>query len=209
MSGTADPRTTLAELHHQATGEVLDLVEGLYSNIEDGLFEMADRCEEPRKRERCFNLMRELRFRRGYLVKNFTKTMSSLNAYWFVDDVWEPDHSDLGEAFAARLQAVTGKSDAHFTGLLRLISERACHASSCDSKAPDQLPIGPTAISNSFVQSCRSLRMDPESIELILTLFGRFVLDRLGQVYARCNDRLRDAGFCTLTELEVVSASPA
>lgn len=207
MGATLDPRSTLSDLHHQATGEVLGLVEGLYSNIEDGLFELADRATEQQRRERCFNLMRELRYRRGFLVKQFTKTMYSLRDYWFTNEVWEPDTSDLGEPFNEHLNRVNSKSIAHFTGLLRLVSERAHHASphlACDLSV---LPIGPRAISNSFVQSCRLLRMDAESIELVLSLFSRFVLERLGHVYARSNDRLRDAGFCTLDELELAESA--
>lgn len=210
MGATLDPRSTLSDLHHQATGEVLGLVEGLYSNIEDGLFELADRATEQQRRERCFNLMRELRYRRGFLVKHFTKTMYSLRGYWFTDEIWNPDMSDLGGEFNQHLTQVTAKSTAHFTGLLRLISERAQHASPRHGIEPAGLPIGPQAISNSFVQSCRLLRMDAESIELVLSLFSRFVLERLGHVYARSNDRLRDAGFCTLDELELAqSASTA
>ncbi len=43
-------------------------------------------------------------------------------------------------------------------------------------KALNELPIGPWAISQAFVQSCRSLCMDPESIDMVLHLFSRFVL---------------------------------
>jgi len=207
MGATSDPRSTLSDLHHQATGEILGLVDGLYSNIEDGLFELADRAEQQQRRERCFNLMRELRYRRGFLVKHFTKTMFSLRGYWFTDEVWEPDLSDLGIDFNRQLNRLTAKSDAHFTGLLRVICERASHASQGRQIHRAGLPIGPKAISNSFVQSCRLLRMDPESIELVLSLFSRFVLDRLGHVYANTNDRLQAAGYCTNDELELANSA--
>ena len=197
MAVASDPRVTLSELHRQTTTDVLRLVEGLYSNIEDGLFELADRGGGHQRRERCFNLMRELRFRRSYLQQNFTKTLHSLRGYWFIDELWEPDFSDLGPEFDKRLELLTAKSAAHFTGLLTLVAERARDAGACQAKAPPQLPLAPLAISQSFVQSCRTLRMDSESIELVLALFARFVLDRLGQVYAGCNEHLRTAGYRT------------
>ncbi len=202
-----DSRSTLVELHRYTIHEVLGLVEGLYSNIDDGLFELADRDPEGLQRERCFNLMREMRFRRSALVSNFTRSMQSLDRFWFVDDSWEPVCLTQGGELAKRLATLTSKSDSHFAGLLRLITERACHATNVDSKAPHDLPIGPSAISQSFVLSCRSLCMDEESIDLVLHLFSRFVLDRLGQVYANCNVLLRDAGYLTLGELEMAASA--
>ena len=209
MASTPDPRATLAELHRYTIGEVLGLVEGLYLNIEDGLFELADRDSEVARQERCFNLMRELRFRRACLTRNFTGSLQSLTRYWFVDESWAVEPKAFGDELAVRMLEVTNKSDQHFTGLLRLITERACHATNLDSKALNELPIGPWAISQAFVQSCRSLCMDTESIEMVLRLFSRFVLERLGQIYANCNIRLRDAGFLTLDELHVVGKASA
>lgn len=202
-----DPRATLAELHRYTIHELLGLVEGLYSNIDDGLFELADRDPEGQRRERCFNLMREMRFRRSALVRNFTTSMQSLTRFWFVEETWEPVNLAQGPELASRVAELTGKSDAHFSGLLRLITERACHATNVDSKAIKELPIGPWAISQSFIVSCRSLCMDEESIDLVLHLFSRFVLDRLGQVYANCNIMLRDAGYLTLGELEMAASA--
>ena len=49
--------------------------------------------------------------------------------------------------------------------------------------------------------------MDDESIDLVLHLFSRFVLDRLGQVYARANTMLRDASYLTLGELEMAASA--
>ena len=36
-----DPEAVLNALHHNVTGELLRLIDGFYSNIEDGLFELA------------------------------------------------------------------------------------------------------------------------------------------------------------------------
>ena len=203
----SDSRATLVELHRFTIHELLILVEGLYSNIDDGLFELADRDPEGVRRERCFNLMREMRFRRTSLVSNFTGSMQSLSRFWFVDETWEPIVLTQNDDLADQIKSLTGKADAHFSGLLRMITERACHATSVDSKALQELPIGPSAISQCFVLSCRSLRMDDESIDLVLHLFSRFVLDRLGQVYARANTMLRDASYLTLGELEMAASA--
>ena len=202
-----DSRATLVELHRYTIHEVLILVEGLYSNIDDGLFELADRDPEGVRRERCFNLMREMRFRRNSLVRNFTVSMQSLSRFWFVDESWEPIVLTKSDDLTDQITSLTGKADSHFSGLLRMITERACHATNVDSKALQELPIGPSAISQSFVLSCRSLRMDDESIDLVLHLFSRFVLDRLGQVYARANSMLRDASYLTLGELEMAASA--
>ncbi len=202
MALTPDPQATLAELHRYAISEVLGLVEGLYENIEDGLFELADRGSGSQRQERCFNLMRELRFRRTCLVRNFTGSMQSLEGYWFVDESWSVKPSAFGDELGVRMLDITNKSDQHFSGLLRLIAERSSHATNLGSKRLNELPIGPWAISQAFVQSCRSLSMDPESIDLVFNLFSRFVLERSGHLYATCNTLLRDSGYLTLDELD-------
>jgi hypothetical protein len=41
MGHMGDPRNVITSMHHKVTGELLHLMDGLYSNIEDGLFELA------------------------------------------------------------------------------------------------------------------------------------------------------------------------
>jgi len=212
-----ESQATLIELHLYAIHQILGLVEGIYSNIDHGLLEFADRDPEGFRQEHCSRLIQSMRLGRQTLIRSFSDSMQSLARYWFVDDSWEPvilshQGQNLGMTSSAyafnrpgQLAYLTSKSNAHFSGLLRLITERANHATDIQSKSANQLPIGPAAISQSFVLSCRSLRLEDQSIVLILHLFSRFVLDRMGQTYAQCNNQLRDAGYLTIGELEMTA----
>ena len=57
--------------------------------------------------------------------------------------------------------------------------------------------------------SCRSVQFDKYSIATVQSLFGRFVLDRLGGVYGRINTELEEAGYYTMAELDQLSVSSA
>lgn len=195
-----------AAIHHQVTGELLRLLDGFYSNIEDGLFELAYRTGEDAQRRRCFDLMRELRFRRGGLVKNFARAMDRYRELWIDEANADPDAS-VGDDLQALVLKMAEKTTAHFSGVLHTIAERAEIAGARPFDGPADLPISPRRIAQAFVHSCRSLRLDQGSIEIVQQLFSRFVLDSLGNVYGACNVRLQDEGYLTTEELGFASSA--
>ncbi|MEM7217557.1 MAG: DUF1631 family protein [Pseudomonadota bacterium] len=204
--GVQNSRDLLAAVHGQAIEDLLELVSGFYSNIEDGLFELAHRSGESAQQERAFNLMRELRFRRTVLINNFTGALASCDKYWWSENGWQLDESELEPSVSASIAVLCDKANNHFGPVLRLIRERRDGALSLDSPG-ELLPISPRAICIGFVQSCRALKMDQPSLDLVLNLFGRFVLDRLGGLYARCNETLKRSGWVSRAEFEAEAAA--
>ena len=200
-----DPQSMIYAMHREVTGQILNLLDGLYSNVEDGLFELAYRSADDGQRRRCFDLMRELRFRRGGLVKGFARIMDKTREQWFdtfTDESVQQEHS-MDEV----IMRLAEKSQSHFGGVLQSISERTAVATGRDFAPYDEVPISPRRVSHAFVRSCRSLKLDDASIEIVLELFGRFVLDGLGNIYGDCNLKLQAAGF--LTADEILQASGA
>lgn len=185
-------RELIIASHRQATGEILHLLDGFYSNIEDGLFELAYRSASDEQRRRCFDLMRELRFRRAGLVKHFARAMDRCSDAWFEAEA--PTGGAFEHALDAMVTRMAEKTAAHFRGLLACIAERVEVAGARTFSGAD-LPIAPRSIALAFVQSCRSLSLDAESIEIVQQLFSRFVLDSLGSVYGGFNQRLEAAGY--------------
>jgi len=205
MGHMGDPRNVITSMHHKVTGELLHLMDGLYSNIEDGLFELAYRHEgNEAQQRRSFDLMREMRFRRSNLIQAFAKRMQRGLEYWF-GDKFEYD-TEYDVEFDAMARNMSEKCSAHFNILLRNVVERTAYAT---NRKPENvsIPISPYQVSYNFLASCRSLDFDRHSIELVQDLFARFVLDRLGPVYGDCNRRLGDAGFYTREEREVASSA--
>ena len=203
MDQGVDPRNVFSALHQQVTAELLHLMDGLYSNIEDGLFELAFRDGDASNQRRCFDLMREMRYRRTNLIQTFAKRMQRGAPDWF----YAPPNDQRGDdEYTALADAMGEKCGTHFQGLLQSIAQRASHAIGQDL-ATRELPIGPSRIAHCFLLSCRSLRFDQAAIETVQELFERFVLDRLGAIYGRCNHRLERAGYHTAREANLASSA--
>jgi len=100
MDPMYDPRNVLTAMHQKVTGELLHLMDGFYSNIEDGLFELAFRNDDEHKQRHCFDLMREMRYRRTNLIQTFARRMQKSVEGWFVDMPAPKDHSDELAAMA-------------------------------------------------------------------------------------------------------------
>jgi len=204
MDPKTDPRNIFSAMHHRVTGELLHLMDGFYSNIEEGLFELAFRNEDVDQQRRCFDLMRELRYRRSNLIQTFAKRMQKGMDGWFNDTV--ENDQDEGAEFEQLATQMAEKCSAHFGILLQNIAERAAYGTGRDVDG-FSLPISPFQIAYSFIISCRSLEFDSHAIEIVQELFRRFVLDRLGAVYAECNQRLEEAGYFTVSELDFASSA--
>ncbi len=180
-------RAHLEMLHRQVTTEVTRLMEGFYSNLEDGLFELAYRDSDTTYQEYCFNLMRELRFRRPALMDTFTRRMNDGLVAWFVDERQEPESRELSQI---ALQ-MSMKCSNHFSGLLSNIIRRSAGVTDHPIHLAN-LPIGPYQVARHFVESCHSIEFDTHSIGVVQELFTRFVLDRLGTAYGKFNQMLPD-----------------
>lgn len=201
-----DPESVLNALHHNVTGELLRLIDGFYSNIEDGLFELAYRTQDEGQRRRCFDLMRELRFRRTGLVKAFARNLDRYRALWFEENEALDAEVHTGHELDQLIMRMAEKSSSHFSGVLHCIAERAEMATGRLFESGHDIPISPHRIARAFVVSCRSLKFDHASIEIVQDLFSRFVLDSLGSIYGHCNLRLHDEGYSTADELGLASA---
>ncbi|MCZ6620045.1 MAG: DUF1631 family protein [Gammaproteobacteria bacterium] len=202
MDQKPDPRKILAVMHQRVIGDLLNLIDGFYSNIEEALFELAFRNKDEDQQRRCFDLMRELRYRRSNLIEMFAKHMHGGLKGWFSHD-FEPEVEEDPE-FTRLAASMAKKCSAHFTTLLQNIAERAAYGT-CLYMDRANLPIGPFQIAYNFVVSCRTLEFDEQAIEIVQELFGRFVLDRMGGVYGDCNRCLEQAGYFTRRELDLAS----
>jgi len=204
MGHQFDPANVISALHHRVTGELLHLMDGLYANIEDALFELAYRVPEESRKRRYFDLMREMRYRKSSLVQGFARRMQQAHESWFRPETRQSFDADI----AARADQMAQRCTAHFEGVLRNLSERVANALNVPAD-PAAMPISPQQVGANFLVTMLALRFDEHGIVIVQDLFGRFVLDRLGPVYGDCNVRLQDAGFLTATEQEELARARA
>ena len=195
------PRNRLGALFLEASSEITKLMDGFYSNIEDGLFEKVYANEDRNEQQRIVELMREIRLRRSVLVRTFLQHIQKNTEDWIL----ERGRSDSLEA-QAQAEGIASRCSAHFVPLLQSISERIAHAA---DREPDRehFPISPERITYHFIMSCRSLSLDRDAVYVVEDLFDRFVLGRLGAVYGKMNSQLMEAGFLTVVERAKLSAT--
>ncbi len=205
MDQQYDPGNVFATMHHEVTGELLRLMDGLYANIEDGLFELASRAETESHQRSCFDLMREFRFRRSQAVQHFARGMQGSLESWFNN---LPETEDTPHAHRVLAAQVSEKCSAHFGGVLQSLAERTAYALGRDVEV-SLLPISPYKIACNFIRSMKALEFDDPAIEVVQELFGRFVLDRMGSIYGECNSKLEQAGFFTAREQKLVASARA
>jgi hypothetical protein len=192
-----DVRNTFASVHHQVIAELLHLLDGFFLNLEYGLFELADRLDDEAVRTRCFNLMREMRLQRPKILRTFTRLSEADQDRW-IDAPAAPEED---EALYREARTLARTDAVHLRPVLHAIAARTAYAT--DRHAAEvRLPISPARITYNFLRSCRLLENDETFAGMVNELFRRFVLDRLGTIYGRCNDRLGAAGYEPVLESE-------
>lgn len=203
MDQRLDPGNVFTAMHHRVTGELLHLMDGLYSNVEDGLFELAYRTGDEQQQRCYFDLMREMRFQRSRVVQTFARRLQHAFEGWI-----SASASDRSPAHSEQARRMAHKTHAHFSGVLQNLTERCAYALGRDMDR-QALPMGPYQIACHFIDSMQALEFDDGSIEMVEELFSRFVLERLGPVYGECNQRLEQAGFQTMAELDAAATVEA
>lgn len=203
MDQQCDPSNVFTAMHHRVTGELLHLMDGLYSNIEDGLFELAFRTRRDEQKRRCFDLMREMRFQRARVVQSFAKRLQTGFESWI-----SPAGQNTEPPVNEQARRMAQKCTAHFGGVLTSLAERAAFALDREMDRT-RLPMGPYQIARNFIESMKALDFDDDAIGIVEELFSRFVLERLGSVYGECNQRLERAGFYTVAELDSLTNARA
>ncbi len=187
MSQFHDARAQICAMHMQSTADLMQLMEGFFSNIEDGLFELAFREKDRERQRQSVELMRELRSRRTQLLNSFGKKLRGAQKDWFTE-TQTPD----GDRWAVAVR-MASKSEGHFGPLLERMAlavrddsgETAETVESGETGEWVNLPLSPRKVAYLFVTSCGNFESDPQVLAFVNELFSRFVLDRLGGVYAQ------------------------
>ena len=198
MDRSVDPRGVFSTLQKHVTSDLLHLMDGLYCNIEAALFELAFRGDDESRQRHCFDLMREMRYRRSKLAHAFARRLQREACGWF----GTPSSNSKARTEVELRQAMklSSKCATHFTHLLQCIAQRAAMGTG-HALSPEELPISPMRIADCFLLSCRALEFDKDSIATLEDLFQRFILDRLGPIYGQCNQHLQRSGFLTRDEM--------
>jgi hypothetical protein len=241
-TGTALP-PVLQSVRHQSLKYLGELLEELFNNADDALFEMADRSRNDTDQNLYFDSMRQLRLHRNQIVTRFSELF-----YINFEDLFKKPQEDgrtsigdpettaenlalvqnddleMAVAISGIVSKVTSQLSIQLMQLTRRI-DALCPASEGDRRGggyhlADALlsdgsvterrnPLGPYQLATAFVEATRSVEIHIRVRIILLKLFERFVMERMGTCYDVANRMLAEAG--VLTNLKTVArrAPPA
>ncbi|MCZ6619680.1 MAG: DUF1631 domain-containing protein [Gammaproteobacteria bacterium] len=189
------------------------LVQSLFNNIDDALFEMADRSHSDKDQTVYFDSMRVIRLRREAIGSQFiAKFKHGFGQAFqparpdeneeefeeFLDDISLVDNDDLEVSVA--VTTIVSKVTGLFPLPIMRLTRRFDHLSDTVGISEAANPLGPRLLSQSFVASIECLDVDMKMKLIILKLFERFVMERLGPIFDEANTLLANAG--VLPDLE-------
>lgn len=193
-----------------ATRHARQLVGRLFENVDDALFDLAEKAESNVVQTRYFDGMREVRRKRQLIERLFVdhvhrrfKDFASgkLNAPAPVgtgespgsaDELRLVEDADLEESLA--ITSMSGKAEGHFARVLYAVNQRLAVISGGSKVTDGNNPVGPACLCDCFRQAMRELEADINVKLIIYKLFERYVLADLEVVYDEINDALVNAG---------------
>lgn len=192
----------LHTIRQHAKCELSILLQGLFDNLDDALFELADRSRSDVDQGLYFDSMRRIRLHRkgmaSCFLNDFHEGFESI-----VQPLTEPDPGEVEEysllqnddlEISVAISGIVSKITSQYSLSIMQLTKRMDTLTANQTITERLNPLGPQLISESFVGSLGELDIDIKIRIILLKLFERFVMERLGPIYERCNHLFKEAG---------------
>lgn len=194
-------------LRQQARRQLMVLVRELLDCTDDALFEMADRSQSNTDHHLYFDSMRQIRLNRSDIEKQFVEHLNQGFQRVFghaaqtgadsideidVDDVALVHNDDLEISVA--ISGITSKITSKFSLPIMELTKRFDHLAKHATVNERRNPLGPQAVSEAFGHAIEAIDVDIKIRIILLKLFERMVMQRMGPIYEEANRALADAG---------------
>ncbi len=199
----------LVQCRTTAQPPLLELIRKLYDQLDDALFELAQKAENNTVQSLYFDAMREVRLRREAFVGAYTENF--VNGYQSCCDCIQHDDvvsiksaldsestlslvetDDLEEQIA--ISALINKAQHHFSRSLAELAYRYAYLLGGETLEPEQQPLSPRVITEAFQAACSVFEI-PLEVKLILyKLLDKHVMGSLQGVYDQVNQLLVKRG---------------
>ena len=184
------------------------LLQAMFDNVDDALFELADRAENNAVQNMYFESMREVRIKRRGMEIGFSQSIDKAINELIRTDVPQPQslgdarisadklalvaHDELEELVA--VDSMTAKAGRCYQLPLQYLSKRL--DSMIEARSIDSInnPFGPTTVCQSFNTLCGQLSLDIKAKLVLFKLFDRYVVSCLETVYDDTNKLLIKGG---------------
>src|SRR5690606_23040119 len=197
----------LGRLQDRCRPVLQQLIQALFDQADDALFELADRAASNAEQNLYFESMREVRIKRrgieqavmrdvgedfrclarGVVAADTGANLDDLNP----NNLSLVDHDELEEMVA--VEGMIAKAEKEFAEPLALLTARIDSLLSYPVAVKTN-PLGPAQLCQSFVQATHLLELDIKAKLVLFKLFDRHVTKALGELYAAANALLVEEG---------------
>lgn len=225
-SGLRPERGELLEAVRQiAASRLPALLGGLFDNLDDALFDLAEKAENNAAQTHYFDGMRDVRKRRTQIERSFTaqvlRNISDFSQGRRPDStaahaITSPQvglelslvaDNELEESLA--ITGMVGKNESRLARDLFALNQRLSIIYG-GLKVNDAVnPLGPAALAQAFHQAIGDLGVDMRVKLIIYKLFDRYVMAALDEVYQAVNAELIGAGVLTQLRPELQRSTSA
>ncbi|KJV30952.1 DUF1631 domain-containing protein [Luteibacter yeojuensis] len=225
LSQRLDPRSErvgalLATVRGLATKRLHALASNMFENIDDALFDLAEKAENNAAQTQFFDGMREVRKKRAIVERTFLGQVARDLADFSAGRLRAPDtethtrplanielslvgENELEESLA--VTSMVGKNEQRLARALFAVNQRLsviCGGNKMDDATN---PVGPASLANAFRQGLRELMVEVRVKLIIYKLFDRYVLAGIDELYDDINNELAAAGVLPQLRHEIAS----
>jgi hypothetical protein len=214
LSQRLDPRSErvgalLVTVRSLATKRLHALAGNMFENIDDALFDLAEKAENNAAQTQFFDGMREVRKKRAIVERTFLGQVARDLADFSAGRTRAPEaesaarplanielslvgENELEESLA--ITSMVGKNEQRLARALFAVNQRLsviCGGTRMDDASN---PVGPAALASAFRQAMRELTVELRVKLIIYKLFDRYVLAGVDELYDEINNELASAG---------------
>jgi hypothetical protein len=214
LSQRLDPRSEsvgalLVTVRGLATKRLHALASNMFENIDDALFDLAEKAENNAAQTQFFDGMREVRKKRAIVERTFLGQVARDLADFSAGRSRAPDsdaasrplanielslvgENELEESLA--ITSMIGKNEQRLARALFAVNQRLsviCGGNKMDDATN---PVGPASLAGAFRQAMRELLVEVRVKLIIYKLFDRYVLAGIDELYDDINNELATAG---------------
>jgi hypothetical protein len=225
LSQRLDPRSEsvgalLVTVRGLATKRLHALASNMFENIDDALFDLAEKAENNAAQTQFFDGMREVRKKRAIVERTFLGQVARDLADFSAGRTRAPEaeaharplanielslvgENELEESLA--LTSMIGKNEQRLARALFAVNQRLsviCGGARMDDASN---PVGPASLAGAFRQAMRELMVEVRVKLIIYKLFDRYVLAGIDELYDDINNELAAAGVLPQLRHEIVT----
>ena len=185
----------------------------MFDNVDDFLFDLADKSDTSDQQTLYFDAMREIRLQKDFMEHDFheqfslkyTQSLDSLTGYEnsgmkghnafssnVMDEMLLVEDDELEELLA--ITNMISKSQSQFRELIYALDQRYGYLLDVTDIKTEDNPIGPGNVCHAFKKSVGRINADLKIKLIVYKLFDRYVAQHFDSVYEEVNKTLAFAG---------------